>query len=331
MTISISVPGPAEPCNIQLARGEILYVLGANGTGKSALVHRLNSDHRTKSRWIPPHRRTWLQSGGSNLTAANKEQQETQLQNLDTRPDARWMDRNSEVRVNMAIFDLIQKRSQLSQKIADAFRAGDKERGKQLIKCNEDPLVALSGLLAGANLPFEFSVDRNATIVATKSGLGPYSAAEMSDGERNALLLAAEVLTVPSDTLILIDEPEQHLHRSIVSPLLNGLFSKRMDCMFVVSTHELTLPPDNPASKVLLVRSCTFKDGTAVAWDADLVNSPLQIDEDLKTDVLGARRTVVFVEGDRSSLDTPLYSLIFPCVRQATEAARSFLEGRGSL
>ena len=46
MTISISVPGPTGSCNIQLTAGEILYVLGANGTGKSALVHRLNSDHR---------------------------------------------------------------------------------------------------------------------------------------------------------------------------------------------------------------------------------------------------------------------------------------------
>ena len=109
--------------------------------------------------------------------------------------------------MNRAIFDLIQKRSQLSQEIADAFRAGDKKRGQELIDRDEDPLVVLSGLLTDANLPFEFSVDKNATIVATKSGLESYSAAEMSDGERNALLLAAEVLTVQAGTLILIDEP----------------------------------------------------------------------------------------------------------------------------
>ena len=199
-------------------------------------------------------------------------------------------------------------------------------RGQELIERDEDPLVALGDLLTNANLPFEFSVDRNATIVATKSGLGRYSAAEMSDGERNALLLAAEVLTVQADTLILIDEPEQHLHRSIVSPLLSDLFSKRSDCMFVVATHELTLPPDNPASKILLVRSCTYKGGTAVGWDVDLVNSPLDIDEDLKTDVLGARRTVVFVEGERSSLDTPLYSLLFPCVSVIPRGTRKSVE-----
>ena len=188
--------------------------------------------------------------------------------------------------------------------------------------------MTLSGLLTNANLPFEFSVDGNGTIVATKSGSNTFSTAEMSDGERNALLLAAEVLTVPSDTLILIDEPEQHLHRSIVSPLLSGLFSKRPDCIFVVSTHELTLPLGNPASKVLLVRSCVYEAGTAVSWDVDLVNSPIETDEDLKTDVLGARRTVVFVEGEKNSLDMPLYSLMFPSMCSHSPYSRGKEIGR---
>ena len=326
MTLSISVPGPVEPCNIELAPGEILYVIGANGTGKSALVHYLNVIHRASSRWIPPHRRTWFESGGSNLTPAERQRQEINQQNLAVQPNSRWIDHNPDVRVNIAIFDLMQKRSQLSQEIADAFRAGDGARGCALIKGVEDPLVALSGLLTNANLPFKFSVDRNATILVTKPGSEPYSVAEMSDGERNALLLAAEVMTVQPGTFILIDEPELHLHRSIVSPLLRGLFSKRPDCMFGVSTHELTLPLDNPVSKILLVRGCTYKDGSVAGWDVDFVNSPLEIDEELKTDVLGARRTVVFVEGERSSLDAPLYSLIAPCASVIPRGARKSVE-----
>ena len=248
------------------------------------------------------------------------------MHNRAVQPNARWFDHNADARVNMAIFDLLQKRSELNQRIADAFRAKDKDRGWDLIEDDEDPLVALSGLLNSAKLPFEFSVGRNATIMATKNGAEPYSAAEMSDGERNALLLAAEVLTVQPNTLILIDEPELHLHRSIVSPLLSRLFSKRPDCMFIVSTHELALPLDNPDSKIMLVRSCSYNDVSAVSWDVDLVNSPLDVDEDLKTDVLGARRTVVFVEGERSSLDTPLYSLIFPYASVIPRGTRKSVE-----
>ena len=195
-----------------------------------------------------------------------------------------------------------------------------------MIKDNEDPLVALSGLLRNANLLFEFRVDTDAVITATKSESQPFSVAEMSDGERNALLLAAEVLTAQPGTLILIDEPELHLHRSIVVPLLSGLFSKRLDCMFVVSTHELTLPLDDAVSKILLVRNCHYQGSSAVSWDVDLVNSLLEIDEDLKTDVLGARRSVVFVEGDRNSLDMPLYSLILPSTSVIPRGARKSVE-----
>ncbi len=56
--------------------------------------------------------------------------------------------------------------------------------------------------------------------IASKSGGPHYSVAKLSDGERNALLIAATVLSVTPETLLLIDEPERHLHRSIISPPL---------------------------------------------------------------------------------------------------------------
>ena len=84
--------------------------------------------------------------------------------------------------------------------------------------------------------------------MASKSGSKPYSIAQLSDGERNALLIATNVLTVKDGTLVLIDEPERHLHRSIISPLLTHLFAQRPECAFIVSTHDVMLPLDNPAS-----------------------------------------------------------------------------------
>ena len=57
-----------------------------------------------------------------------------------------------------------------------------------------------------------------------------------------------------------------------------------------------------------------------------MVNSPIELDEDLKTDVLGARRTVVFVEGEKNSLDEPLYSLMFPSASVVPRGARKSVE-----
>ena len=323
--MDISIQGEPDLIEFQLSPGEIAYVLGANGTGKSALMHRLNIQH-PGSRWISAHRRTWLDSGGSDITSLTKEQNDKQRHDLDRRPDSRWKDHNPALRPNIAIFDLIQRRVEQNQEIVDAVRAKKTTKASQLAEKNEDPLVTLSELLRSANLPFSFSVDRNAAIVAHKPGSDQYSVAEMSDGERNALLLVAETLTVPPGTLILVDEPERHLHRSIIAPLLNGLFAKRSDCEFVISTHEVMLPFDNPGSKVLLVRGCTYKKGSVASWDIDLLDSQFGIDEDLKRDILGARRNILFTEGEEQSLDKALYARLFPDVTVIAKGSRRNVE-----
>jgi len=170
-------------------------------------------------------------------------------------------------------------------------------------------------LLRLSNIQIEISVKANEDVLASKNGSINYSIAELSDGERNALLIAASVLTVDSGTLLLIDEPERHLHRSIISPLLTLLFAKRPDCAFVVSTHDVMLPFDNPSAPTILIRGCTYNGSIVTSWDADLIPSDSQIDEELKREILGSRRTLLFIEGDdERSLDLPLYSLVFPDV-----------------
>ncbi len=118
-------------------------------------------------------------------------------------------------------------------------------------------------------------------------------------------------LTAKAGTLILVDEPERHLHRSIISPLLTQLFRKRKDCAFVVSTHDILLPLDNPLARTLLLRSCTYNGNNVAGWDGDLVPANSNIDDTLKADILGARQKILFVEGTNQSLDQPLYSLTF--------------------
>ena len=137
--------------------------------------------------------------------------------------------------------------------------------------------------------------------------------AEMSDGERSAVLVATDILTAGSGSLFLIDEPERHLHRSIITPLLTSLISARSDCAFVVATHEVGLPLDFPESRVLLLRECHFADKSAMTWTADLLEPRQPLDEQLQRDILGARRKILFVEGRTTgSLDQPLYTLLFP-------------------
>ena len=65
-----------------------------------------------------------------------------------------------------------------------------------------------------------------------------YKGNEMSDGERVALYLIAQCLSVPANKVLIVDEPELHLHRSIMNRLWCELEKKRSDCLFIYITHD---------------------------------------------------------------------------------------------
>ena len=305
-----------------------MFVLGANGTGKSTLMHRLYSNNSGNARWISAHRQTWFESSMPELSSRSRWDTQRNLQQTDMQPQARWMDYAGSTRPNIAMFDLIQKQNLQDREIASAVRGGEPGKAHKLAQENKNPLETLNEMLTFANLPISVSLGDNDEVLATRNNCEPYSIAEASDGERNVILITAEVLTVSPGTLILIDEPERHLHRSIISPLLNGLFSERKDCTFVISTHDVNLALDNATSQVLLMRGCTYQGKTpqVLNWDADLVESYNAIDEELNKQILGSRRDVIFVEGETSSLDLPLYSLIFPDVSVIPKGSRKNVE-----
>jgi ABC-type lipoprotein export system ATPase subunit len=293
--------------------GDTLYLLGANGTGKSSLVSRFANQHQNLVRRISAHRQTWFESNTLDMTPRSRQDLENNVRSQDAQPQARWREWNAGGRANMAIFDLIDADTMQERKIAAFVRGGD---GAAAFKEAEtpSPMQVINELMRLSNLPIEVSLEEGQKVVARKNGGASYSVAELSDGERNAFLIAIEVLTAKPGTLILIDEPERHLHRSIISPLLKLLFDRRKDCAFIVSTHELMLALDTPSALTLLVRGCEYQGQQVRAWTVDLIAPGVAIDDDLKRDLLGGRRKMIFVEGTDQSLDVPLYSLLFPGV-----------------
>jgi hypothetical protein len=219
----------------------------------------------------------------------------------------------------MAIYDLIDAENIRARAIAEAVDADDVSLAQALSK-EEAPTRIINELFRLSNLSVKIRIEAGEQIVATRGDSPPYSIAELSDGERNALLVAANVLTVSGGTLLIIDEPERHMHRSIVSPLLALLVSKRRDCAFVISTHDTSLPLDVPASQTILLRGCVYANKSFASWEADLIPPNAAIDEDLQRDILGARKKILFVEGADRSLDKLLYSLVFPNVSVIAKA-----------
>jgi ABC-type cobalamin/Fe3+-siderophores transport system ATPase subunit len=313
MAFSLSIPiGKASGAlELTVNVGEMLFILGANGTGKSSLMQAFASASRDKTRRITAHRQTWFRSGSPEFTGRQRTNMENTVVHDDRHADSRWMDNYAEQRAQMAIYDLVNSENMRARVIT---RAVDQHNMEDVAKlaARDGAFTVMNRMLRLANLDITVSVEANDEITAIRNGSKPYSIAKLSDGERNAILIAANVLTVLSGTLLLIDEPERHLHRSIVSPLLSLLLKERPDCAFVVSTHEPLLPVDNPLSKVLLTRGCVYGGDHVASYDIDLLESTDAIEDDLKRTILGERRKIVFVEGVEHSLDKPLYSLLFP-------------------
>jgi ABC-type Mn2+/Zn2+ transport system ATPase subunit len=314
MPFNLDVPLTVDgPLNLSVDVGQTLFILGANGTGKSSLIQRFFTFHAGSALRLSAHRQTWFASNTIDLSAQQKRQTEQGILATDTNPHSRWRDDYAGARASIAIYDLINAENVRARKIAGAVDNENIELARKLAK-EDAPIKIINELLRLSNLPIEISVHESEQVVASKSGGTQYSISELSDGERNALLVAANVLTVKAGTIVFIDEPERHLHRSIISPLLTLLFEERKDCAFVISTHDVTLPIDNPTARTLLLRGCTCSGNTINQWDADLVAADAEIEDDLKRDILGARRKLLFVEGEEHSLDKALYALVFPNV-----------------
>ena len=285
----------------------------ANGTGKSSLMFQFAQNNVGKTRRISAHRQTWMNTDTLDMTPATKLQTEQQIQNTDRKQQSRYRDDYAAQRASMTIYDLIDAENVRARGIAALVDADDMESAAKASK-EEAPITIINELLRQSNIPINISIRENERVMASKDGGPEYSAAELSDGERNALLIAGNVLTASSGTLLVIDEPERHLHRSIISPLLSQLFERRSDCGFVVSTHDHDLPLEMPGARILLLRACNFNGQNVQSWEADELPVETPIDDHLKRDLLGARRRILFVEGTTSSLDKPLYNLIFPMV-----------------
>lgn len=310
-----SIPRTHDEPNLEfvLEPGDALYMLGANGAGKSSLVSRLFNAHSARSKRISAHRQTWFQSNTLDMTPRSRESLENNIRSQDAQDHARYrLDYGAE-RAGVAIYDLIDSDTMLARRIADLVRAGDMGGAAEEAQIPA-PIQVINEMMRLSNIPIEISIEERQKIVARKEGGPTYSVAELSDGERNAFLVAADVLTAAPSTLLLIDEPERHLHRAIISPLLNLLFAHRKDCAFIVSTHEVMLPLDTPSAATLLVRGCEYAGKSVKAWTVDKLDPGAPIGDDLKSDILGARRKIIFVEGTSTSLDAPLYSLLFPLV-----------------
>ena len=143
--------------------------------------------------------------------------------------------------------------------------------------------------------------------VSISGGSAKYPASQMSDGERSIFYMIGQVLAAAEDSVLIIDEPELHVHRSIMSKLWDELEAARSDCAFIFITHDLEFAAARLAQKF------SIEDYHPTPWwKLKPVQSETGFDEATATLILGSRVPVLFVEGTNTSLDNSIYRCCFP-------------------
>jgi hypothetical protein len=133
-----------------------------------------------------------------------------------------------------------------------------------------------------------------------------YNASEMSDGERVLFYLAGEVICAPQNSIIIIDEPEMHIHSSLIKSFFDLLEAERPDCSFIYLTHNIDFAFTRQNAKKIWAKSYSNN-----IWDYEILNENMPIPEQLYLDVLGSRKPIVFLEGDNSSIDYEIYEQVY--------------------
>ena len=315
-----------EPLQLELNPGETLYIVGTNGAGKSALLAELlGQSLGGPSRWLSARRQVHLSAVSGTTGIITYEEPNYRQDIAPTRQnifenqlaktfmtDVRWQELEPADRLTKPLFDLLTKENRRAYAIADSVDRKACAEAQDEASKSQSPTSLINQTLRQAGLNISIAVEPDWKIVARNQDGSTYDLTYASDGERNAVVMAATVLTAPEGALVLIDEPDRHLHPSVVVPLMAALGDLRNDCLFAVSTYDASLPDADRDASSLVVRSCTWVDGNPTAWDLNRIEPGQFLPEEVRSSLLGARTKTIFVEGTDTSLDSRLYSILFP-------------------
>ena len=304
MTFNFSIPTPSGPKNFQVEPGTSLLFVGANGGGKTRLAVKIEDDLGDKAHRIAAHRALSLNPSIPKIS------ERAALLGLRTghahedafignRIGSRW---NSNAAISLLndydhlVQSLFAEQANTSLITHKNVRSGN---GRPLSATKFEKLSEIWDRI----LPHRTLDITGDNIQASVAGSKEkYSAAGMSDGERAIFYLIGQTLAAAPDCLLIFDEPELHIHRSIMSRLWDELEATRPDCAMVLISHDLEFAASREGQKFVL-REYTPEQG----WTIEPVPDDTGFSEEITTLILGSRRPVLFVEGQGGSIDQAIY------------------------
>jgi hypothetical protein len=136
-----------------------------------------------------------------------------------------------------------------------------------------------------------------------------YSQMRLSDGEKTVLYIFGAAVLAPKDAIVFVESPEMFLHPSIMGMIWDRVEALRPDCTWVYTTHDVDFVTSRTHPTVVWVRGYNAE---TQQWDYAVLPAGTPLDDELYTTIVGARKPVLFIEGDGThSIDAKLYPLVF--------------------
>jgi len=278
--IPIKIPGLGD-CD-----GESpIVILGPNGSGKTQLAQKIDEQNQASA--ISAQRRTWVEDS---LPVLDEQQLRMNVKSQQDRWRKYSWQPTEEIKFVL---------SKLIQDHADVLTRRNEqaiERKTQMAPVSDTKLILLQELWnrlfpkrkleIGGFFPKVKRLDGSAPSL-------PYQLRQMSDGERTVLYTAARVMTA-EQTVIIVDEPELHMHSRLAVNFWDEVERLRPDCRFLYVTHDLNFALSRRKATYLIARS----GDEAASLDVD------EFPSSIAAEVLGAAtlpfyaKRIFFFEGE---------------------------------
>lgn len=295
---------------LDLPQGSTTIIIGANGTGKTRLAVYIEEQLGEKAHRISAHRSLNLNPDIDKIPE-NKAKNyllygnNGDWVNIDHRKMERWRNKSSTYLLDD--FDRLLQYLFAQQNNLAVANHQKTNKGLEIIetKTKLDQLQEVWEVLL-PHRKLHITADDIQVSATNNEFQNKYPASEMSDGERAIFYILGQVLSATENTVLIFDEPELHIHKSIMANLWDKIEELRPDCNFLIITHDIEFASTRVAEKYVIRNYCADP-----AWDISKVPDS-NFDEQTIAMILGSRKPILFVEGDNNSLDIATYRACYP-------------------
>lgn len=272
-----------------------VILVGANGSGKSALANHIKESLFTNIKVIPATKYLYMQSNPQSATLKSSPKELSQMQADNIIKPSKGNIHNLESINSFFTKSIVTLCNEHTRYCAD------KENGNTELRNNvfNDLKLIWNNLIPDIKL----ETDTNERSIIGIKNSSKFSINDMSDGERAILYFASNILMAEEKSIIVIDEPETSLNDNVSLKLWKMLCEQREDCQFVFISHNLNFITNIGDSDIVWCKSYSPPD----KWDLKEVEQgdlPLE----LIVKIASSKKPILYCEGQ---IDQQVFEELF--------------------